>query len=680
MSQSSRCIKMSVLVVATAISSALAENKNQIYGEKNNGERNTQIITVYATGNERDSFTLPMMSTVIKNNSALTETAGSATELLRHIPGISISGAGRTNGETISMRGYSSNGVLTLVDGIRQGTDTGHIDSIFVDPLLIKQVEVVRGPSALLYGSGALGGVVAYDTVDASDLLAKNEHGGVRVTALGNTAQQSQGFGITAFGQQDNFDGLLALSARDKGTTRYGGGYRAQNDETIINLLSKGRWFIDDSNTLSGQLRYYHNNAQQPKDPQLANNPTPANVATNRTTTQKDAQLTYQYHPSDMSWINLKTQAYYSEVDINAKTQQKGFEGREQKTYGIKLENRTQLTTYPFAAHALTYGGEIYKQKQSPSANAESFPKADIRFMSGWLQDEMTLRDVPISFIVGTRFDKYSSQNDRYDDISADKWSSKGAVSITPTDWLMLYTSYAQAFRAPTIGEMYNDAKHFDAPFPGVPTNYWRPNPNLKPETNSTTEYGFGFQFDDLLSNNDNLKIKAAHFNTRAKDYIDTDVAIFQGYTQSTNIPRATIWGWDIEMNYQSKFFSWDLAYNHTKGKDNASNASITSIEPDTLTSRLDIPVPNSDFSVGWVGQFTKKTDFTKHDRFNRPTNRQQAGYGVNDFYLRYEGSASLTGLTTSLVLGNAFDKKYYSSAGIPQEGRNAKVLVSYQW
>ncbi|EKQ6889216.1 TonB-dependent receptor plug domain-containing protein, partial [Salmonella enterica] len=221
------------------------------------------------------------------------------------------------------------NGVLTLVDGIRQGTDTGHIDSIFVDPLLIKQVEVVRGPSALLYGSGALGGVVAYDTVDASDLLAKNEHGGVRVTALGNTAQQSQGFGITAFGQQDNFDGLLALSARDKGTTRYGGGYRAQNDETIINLLSKGRWFIDDSNTLSGQLRYYHNNAQQPKDPQLANNPTPANVATNRTTTQKDAQLTYQYHPSDMSWINLKTQAYYSEVDINAKTQQKGFEGRE---------------------------------------------------------------------------------------------------------------------------------------------------------------------------------------------------------------------------------------------------------------------------------------------------------------------------------------------------------------
>lgn len=675
MSQSSILIKFSFLALAVSSACAVAQEKAETENEKK-----TEVLTVYATGNERDSFTLPMMSTVIKNNTAWSETAGSASELLRHVPGVSISGAGRTNGETVSMRGYGKNGILTLVDGVRQGTDTGHIDSIFIDPSLIRQVEVVRGPSALLYGSGALGGVIAYDTVDGSDLLRKGQRGGVRVFGLGNTAQHSQGFGMTAFGKQDNLDGLVAFSARDKGNTRYGGGYQADNDETIFNLLSKGRWLIDDNNTLSGQLRYYHNNANQPKNPQAADNPSASNVQTDRTTTQKDAQLTYQFNPSDLQWVNLKTQAYYSEVDINAKTVKNGFEGREQKTYGLKVENRSRLGMNSFASHGFTYGGEVYKQKQSPSQNTESFPQADIRFMSGWLQDEVTLRDLPVSLILGTRFDKYKSQNDHYDDITADKWSSKGAISITPTDWSMLYTSYSQAFRAPTLGEMYNDSKHFDAPFPGAPTNYWRPNPNLKPETNSTTEYGFGFQFDDLLSSNDNLKIKAAHFNTRAKDYIDADVAMFQGYTQSTNIPRATIWGWDISMSYESNLFNWDLAYNHTKGKDNATNASITSVEPDTLTSRLDIPVPSTDFSVGWLAQFTKHTDFTKHDRFNRPVNRQQAGYGVNDFYVRYEGNASLKGLTTSVVLSNAFDKTYYSSAGIPQEGRNAKVLVSYQW
>lgn len=168
MSQSSLLIKFSLLAIAVSSACVSAQEKTQT-----NEGRKSEVLTVYATGNERDNFTLPMMSTVIKNNNALSETAGSASELLRHVPGISISGAGRTNGETISMRGYSKNGILTLVDGVRQGTDTGHIDSIFVDPLLIKQVEVIRGPSALLYGSGALGGVIAYDTVNASDLVSK---------------------------------------------------------------------------------------------------------------------------------------------------------------------------------------------------------------------------------------------------------------------------------------------------------------------------------------------------------------------------------------------------------------------------------------------------------------------------------------------------------------------------
>lgn len=34
-------------------------------------------------------------------------------------------------------------------------------------------------------------------------------------------------------------------------------------------------------------------------------------------------------------------------------------------------------------------------------------------------------------------------------------------MTINPTDWLMIFGSYAQAFRAPTMGEMYNDALHF---------------------------------------------------------------------------------------------------------------------------------------------------------------------------------------------------------------------------
>lgn len=36
----------------------------------------------------------------------------------------------------------------------------------------------------------------------------------------------------------------------------------------------------------------------------------------------------------------------------------------------------------------------------------------------------------------------------------------------------------------PTMGEMYNDSKHFS--IGRFYTNYWVPNPNLRPETNET--------------------------------------------------------------------------------------------------------------------------------------------------------------------------------------------------
>jgi len=50
------------------------------------------------------------------------------------------------------------------------------------------------------------------------------------------------------------------------------------------------------------------------------------------------------------------------------------------------------------------------------------------------------------------------------------------------------------------------------------------------------------------------------------------------------------------------------------------------------------------------------------------------------DFYVSYKGQQQFKGITTTLVLGNAFDKAYWSPQGIPQDGRNGKIFVSYQW
>ncbi len=126
--------------------------------QTNSKKRIADTMVVTATGNERSSFEAPMMVTVVEADTPTSETATSATDMLRNIPGLTVTGSGRVNGQDVTLRGYGKQGVLTLVDGIRQGTDTGHLNSTFLDPALVKRVEIVRGPSALLYGSGALGG------------------------------------------------------------------------------------------------------------------------------------------------------------------------------------------------------------------------------------------------------------------------------------------------------------------------------------------------------------------------------------------------------------------------------------------------------------------------------------------------------------------------------------------
>jgi len=632
----------------------------------------TDDMTVTATGNARSAFEAPMMVSVIDASAPENQTASSATDLLRHVPGLTLDGTGRTNGQDVNLRGYDRRGVLVLVDGVRQGTDTGHLNSTFLDPALIKRIEIVRGPSALLYGSGAMGGVIAYDTADAKDLLQAGQTSGYRVFGTAATGDHSLGMGASAFGRTDTLDGLVAWSSRDRGDIRQGGGGTAPNDESINNMLAKGSWQLDQAQSLSGSLRYYNNAAQEPKNPQTIAADDSSNPMTDRSTIQRDVQLGYHIAPAGNDWLNADARIYWSEARINAQNINGTGEFRQQTTQGGKVENRTRLFADSFASHLLTYGGEYYRQEQEPSGATTGFPDARIDFSSGWLQDEITLRDLPVTLLGGTRYDNYRGSSDGYEDVDADKWSSRAGITITPAEWLMLFGSYAQAFRAPTMGEMYNDAKHFS--IGRFYTNYWVPNPNLRPETNETQEYGFGLRFDDLLLANDALEFKASYFDTNAKDYISTTVDFAAATTMSYNVPNAKIWGWDMMAKYSASLFTLDVAYNRTRGKDTDTGEYISSISPDTVSSKLDIPVAQSGFSLGWIGTFADRSTHVSSSYSHQP------GYAVNDFYVSYQGQQALKGVTTTLVLGNAFDKEYWSPQGIPQDGRNGKIFVSYQW
>ncbi len=86
------------------------------------------------------------------------------TDALADIPGLRVSASGGPGGQaSVFVRGTNSNHVLVLRDGmpINDASDPGGLFNFGVDTLSdIERIEVVRGPMAALYGSGAIGGVI----------------------------------------------------------------------------------------------------------------------------------------------------------------------------------------------------------------------------------------------------------------------------------------------------------------------------------------------------------------------------------------------------------------------------------------------------------------------------------------------------------------------------------------
>ena len=89
---------------------------------------------------------------------------------------------------------------------------------------------------------------------------------------------------------------------------------------------------------------------------------------------------------------------------------------------------------------------------------------------------------------------------------------------------------------------------------------------------------------------------------------------------------------------YTADLFNLDVAYNRTRGKDTDTGEYISSINPDTVTSKLDIPVAQSGFSVGWIGTFVDRSTHISSSYSEQP------GYAVNDFYVSYKGQEQLKG------------------------------------
>lgn len=640
-------------------------------------------ITVTATRSPQKSFDLPLMTSVVDADDPSVASASMLKDMLGDVPGLEFSGSARRNGQNMVMRGFDSDSLVVLFDGVRQRGESGHDGKFFIDPALLKTVEVVRGPNSTLYGSGGLGGVVAFTTKDAADLLEPGQRRGMRTTLGGASVNDEWLLSQSAYLQSERNDVLVSLLRRESGDIELGDGSRLVAEDEVTSGLLKLGHRLSDHSEVSFSAQLYRNEAVEPNNPQSSSN----SDLMDKDTRSWQGALEYRYHDPASTWVDLNLRLYRTDTDIEETDILTARNlGRRMDRSGLVLENQSRFGGDGPLRQTLTYGLEYYTENQdgadSSTADGEAggIPDADYEYRGLYLQDEIALqtRALPGEWLLipGVRLDRYESSNTGGASIDESEASPRLGLSYRPDDWLMLFSSYGRAFRAPTIGEAYTTGVHFT--IPGMGSNVFVPNPDLRPETSTTLEYGIGLQFRDLVSQGDALSLKASRFETEGEDFIDTEVTFTPvpccGTTTATNIPDAELWGYELEGSYENRHLRLGFGFSKVNGRNQATGDYLVNITPPTLTLNLGIRLPAINATAGWRARLVER-----HDKVNDP-GAERHGYGVHDLYFQWLPGA-MDNLTLNLGVDNLFDKDYERVfAGSPEAGRNINLQLSYQW
>ncbi|WP_455365925.1 TonB-dependent receptor domain-containing protein [Kaarinaea lacus] len=118
------------------------------------------VVTATRTAQIADQALTPTI--VITQQDIQLSQSRDVAELLRFHAGIELSRNGGPGQQTsLFVRGTESDHVIIMIDGVKMNAGTVAVAAIQnIDPGLIEQIEIVKGPRSSLYGSEGIGGVV----------------------------------------------------------------------------------------------------------------------------------------------------------------------------------------------------------------------------------------------------------------------------------------------------------------------------------------------------------------------------------------------------------------------------------------------------------------------------------------------------------------------------------------
>lgn len=248
-------------MTAVAVGAASAQEKSPA--------STLDAVTVYATRSPSSSFEVPAMVTRVDADAPGNSMSSTTSDLLQFVPGVDVENGPRRNGQTISVRGYDDEAVITMIDGRRQNYEAEHDGRYFIDPALLKSVEIVRGSSSAIYGGGGIGGVIAFETKDAKDMLEPGQTYGALTSFGYRTANGESAPLASAYGRFGGLDLIGSINYRRSGDIRLGDVSTQSSTSTletkdrVISGFFKAGYTFADFHTVKAQFAHHQNDGKE---------------------------------------------------------------------------------------------------------------------------------------------------------------------------------------------------------------------------------------------------------------------------------------------------------------------------------------------------------------------------------------------------------------------------------
>ncbi|WP_237585719.1 TonB-dependent hemoglobin/transferrin/lactoferrin family receptor [Proteus sp. G2618] len=551
-------------------------------------------------------------------------------ELVDKLPGISSSGSPRPGGQTLNIWGMGNpEDIKISLDGTPKTFEKYRQGSIFIDPELIRRIDVDKGPHNITQGNGGFGGSVRIETKDPDDLLLPDQNIGMFLKYGHHTNDRQNRYSGAVYGKllDGQADGLFYFNRRESNDLRRPDGTKfgySQSDQD--SFLIKTNIYLTEAQTLTFSASRSESDGWTPwaaKRDELAK-PSQAEVdkygfdaAMKRKLVYRDQKddtfsMKWNIQPVDSDLINLTLTYGYSKTkqnDSRPETASSYFSGSmgnqswvDYRNHQIEIKNESTVMQGALE-HKVLVGTRWHRNNRdvlmftrdkakNPNYNYGYYappymPEGTQTTTSFYLQDSMSYRNLTITPSIrydivknqgkGSRAITYQDPDPYYGHDYSDVTYS-GATPHLGLLWKMnqnfrFFGDLTYTWRAPLIDEQYE--------VQGSVSRLTGTSRHLDKETVRATRIGAIADFESVIQQEDQLQLRTTLFDTRGKDEIFRRRGVYcesqkvDGHNGNCppsignyrNLPGYHIQGLEIEAFYNSPNVFGRLAYSTMKGK-----------------------------------------------------------------------------------------------------------------